>query len=37
MDTIETVLRDVPLFGGLEDEQLALIAGCGGNVRFQPE
>jgi len=37
MDTIETVLRDVPLFGGLTEEQLALIAGCGVHVRFQPE
>jgi len=37
MDTIETVLRDVPLFGGLTNEQLTLIAGCGQNVRFHPE
>ena len=37
METIETVLRDVPLFGGLTDDQLALIAGCGANVRFHPE
>jgi len=34
METIETILRDVPLFRGLEPEQLELIAGCGSNVRF---
>ena len=34
METIETVLRDVPLFEGLTPEQLELIAGCGSNVRF---
>jgi len=34
METIETILRDVPLFRGLELEQLELIAGCGSNVRF---
>lgn len=37
MDTIETVLRDVPLFSGLTPEELALIAGCGANIRFHPD
>ena len=35
MDTIEAVLRDVPLFQGLTPEALELIAGCGSNVRFR--
>ncbi len=34
METIETILRDVPLFQGLKPEQLELIAGCGSNVHF---
>jgi CRP/FNR family cyclic AMP-dependent transcriptional regulator len=34
MQTIETILRDVPLFQGLTPEQLELIAGCGSNVHF---
>jgi len=34
METIETILRDVPLFQGLTPEQLELIAGCGSNVHF---
>ena len=33
---LETVIRDVPVFAGLTDEGLALVAGCGGNVRFEP-
>ena len=35
MDTIETVLQDVPLFQGLTPAQLELIAGCGSNVRYR--
>jgi CRP/FNR family cyclic AMP-dependent transcriptional regulator len=35
MDTIETVLQDVPLFQGLTPPQLELIAGCGSNVRYR--
>ena len=35
MDTIEAVLRDVPLFEGLTPAQLELIAGCGSNVQFR--
>ncbi|MDH4178166.1 MAG: cyclic nucleotide-binding domain-containing protein [Thermoleophilia bacterium] len=35
METIEAVLRDVPLFGGLTSEDLALLAGCASNVRFE--
>jgi CRP/FNR family cyclic AMP-dependent transcriptional regulator len=34
METIETILQDVPLFRGLTPAQLELIAGCGSNVRF---
>ena len=34
METIETILQDVPLFQGLTPAQLELIAGCGSNVRF---
>ena len=34
MRTIDLVLRDVPLFEGLNGERRSLIAGCGGNVRF---
>jgi CRP/FNR family transcriptional regulator, cyclic AMP receptor protein len=34
METIETVLRDVPLFRGLTPAALQLVAGCGKNVRF---
>jgi CRP-like cAMP-binding protein len=36
MDTIEAVLRDVPLFEGLSPDQLETIAGCGKNVQFPP-
>jgi CRP-like cAMP-binding protein len=35
METIETILHDVPLFQGLTPAQLELIAGCGSNVRFR--
>lgn len=34
METIEAVLRDVPLFEGLTQEELQLLAGCASNVRF---
>ena len=34
METIETILRDVPLFQGLTPDQLELIAGCGSNCHF---
>jgi len=34
METIETILRDVPLFQGLAPEQLELIAGCGSNCHY---
>jgi CRP/FNR family transcriptional regulator, cyclic AMP receptor protein len=34
VETIDTILRDVPLFDGLSDEALELIAGCGSNVHF---
>jgi CRP/FNR family transcriptional regulator, cyclic AMP receptor protein len=35
METIETVLRDVPLFAGLGSDELETVAGCGSNVRFR--
>jgi CRP/FNR family transcriptional regulator, cyclic AMP receptor protein len=35
MRTLDLVLRDVPLFDGLSDEQRALLAGCAGNVHFR--
>ena len=35
METIETLLHDVPLFEGLTPAELELIAGCGSNVRFR--
>ena len=34
MDTIDTLLRDVPLFDGLEPAALELVAGCGSNTRI---
>ncbi|MEP7225640.1 MAG: cyclic nucleotide-binding domain-containing protein [Actinomycetota bacterium] len=34
METIEAVLRDVPLFEGLTKDELQLLAGCASNVRF---
>jgi CRP/FNR family transcriptional regulator, cyclic AMP receptor protein len=35
VETIESVLHEVPLFRGLTPAELELIAGCGSNVRFQ--
>jgi CRP-like cAMP-binding protein len=35
LETIETLLRDVPLFRGLSEEALELIAGCGANTHFR--
>lgn len=37
MKTIETILRDVPLFTGLPDDALELIAGCASNARFRED
>jgi CRP-like cAMP-binding protein len=34
MKKIEELVREVPLFEGLSDDQLDLIAGCGTNVVF---
>jgi CRP-like cAMP-binding protein len=36
MKTIETLLRDAPLFGDLPPERVDLLAGCGANVHFDP-
>ena len=35
MQTIDQLLRDVPLFSGLSEPELELIAGCGSNVNFK--
>ena len=35
METIEQILQSVPLFEGLTQEDLELIAGCGSNVQFR--
>ena len=35
METIETLLHDVPLFEGMTPADVELIAGCGSNVRFR--
>ena len=37
METIDAVLRDVPLFEGLRPDEIELIAGCGANVRFKED
>ena len=34
MRTLDTLITESPVFVGLDDEQLALIAGCGRNVTF---
>jgi CRP-like cAMP-binding protein len=34
METIDAVLRDVPVFAGLAPEQLTLLAGCASNVHL---
>ncbi len=34
METIDSLLHDVPLFEGMTPADLELIAGCGSNVRF---
>ena len=34
MKTIEDLLGEVPLFRGLERQELALLAGCASNVQF---
>ena len=34
MKTIDALLREAPLFHGLTDDELTLIAGCGRNVTF---
>ena len=34
MRTLETLITESPLFVGLDEEQLALVAGCGENVAF---
>ena len=37
METIETLLREVPFFSTLEPDQLALVAGCASNVHFDED
>jgi CRP/FNR family cyclic AMP-dependent transcriptional regulator len=36
METIEQLLRGVPLFNGLPEPELELIASCGANVVYRP-
>jgi CRP/FNR family cyclic AMP-dependent transcriptional regulator len=35
MQTIEDIVRELPLFKGLTDAELELISGCGSNVQFR--
>jgi CRP-like cAMP-binding protein len=35
MQTLEELIAAAPLFDGLRDDHLALIAGCGANDRFE--
>jgi len=37
METLEPLLRDHRMFGGLDDEYVALLVGCATNVRFEPD
>ena len=34
MQTIDTLLQDVPIFHGMSQEALELLAGCASNTRF---
>ena len=34
METIETLLQDVPIFQGMSQEALELLSGCATNTRF---
>jgi len=35
--TIDELIADVPAFGGLREDQLAMIAGCATNVQFEAD
>ena len=35
METIDALLQRVPVFAGMTEEQLELVAGCASNVRFR--
>ena len=37
MQTIDALIRDAPVFTGLAQEQLELLAGCGSNVAFEQD
>jgi CRP/FNR family transcriptional regulator, cyclic AMP receptor protein len=37
MKTIDTLVRDVPVFKGLSDERLELVCGCASNVHFDED
>jgi CRP-like cAMP-binding protein len=37
MQALESLLREAPVFRGLADEQLALVAGCGSNVHIDED
>jgi CRP-like cAMP-binding protein len=36
MRTLDALITESPVFAGLDAEQLALVAGCGRNVVFEP-
>ena len=35
METLESILAEHPLFGGMEQRHLQILAGCARNVRFE--
>ena len=37
METIDSLIRDAPVFRGIEPDQLDLIAGCASNVHFDED
>lgn len=36
MQTLEPVVASLPLFSGMKEEHIVLVAGCARNVRFEP-
>lgn len=36
IQTLEPILAEIPLFRGMEQEYVALLAGCAANVRLEP-
>jgi CRP-like cAMP-binding protein len=35
VESLDRILAEIPLFRGMKEEHLALIAGCASNVRFE--